>query len=156
MPQNRSDCDAHFPESLGLFSPSELPTCLPLPPAHTSIPELLTVKPPLIQTGHPRAQSPQHSCPSDVCPAISGARQATLNSSPPDNPAQKDEDETRRRWNFLFFFSLMARQAVSPSHTRTHWSQKSLGGYLKEQRTEEWDANVMIESVAILIDGLIR
>lgn len=70
---------------------------------------------------------------------------------------------------FFIFFLLVVQQAVSPSHTRTHrnqmvrqrqrWSQKSLGGYLKEDRnpwTEEWDANVMIESVAILIDGLIR
>lgn len=123
-------------------------------------------KAPLIQTGHPRVQSPQHSCPLDVCPAILGVRQATLNSSPPDNPAEKDEDETRLEFYYFFFLTdgaagykpfthtqepdSEAETAVQPKITRwlSKRGHKSLDGGV--------DANMMIKSVVILIDGLIR
>lgn len=120
------------------WSLSELPTWLPLPAANTTVPELPTVKPLLIPTGRHRAQSPQHSCPSDVCQVISGARQATLNSSPSDNPAEKDEDEAQRDEVLSIYLFCADGAAEWKLVKNTHMnqivgerSQKSLGVWLR-------------------------
>ena len=106
----KSEPDVNFPKHLRLFFQIAK---LAAPQRHISIHELVTVNP------WSRLGTPEHNHPSQLsirCPLVYLGRQTTLNSSPRDNPAEKDGDERRERWLSVWNFPNPLEQVVTPSH----------------------------------------
>lgn len=88
----KSEVDVNFPKHFGWFF---FIAKLAAPQRVISIHELLAINP------WSRLGTPEHSHPPQLsisCPLVYLGRQATLNSSWPDNPEEKDRDKGQKRW----------------------------------------------------------